>query len=165
MLVSPLRHGVELVEEEQARQVIERHVERRLDVPRRLADDRGHDVSGRDVHEVHVVLARDRGREERLADPRRPVEQDAVPLDPVPLGVRRVLQQQPDRVPRLSLEGLHPADVAEVRKLLRTLDLEVAAAVADPERAEHPCGGSGRAAPSSPLRRRRRLRPLGDRGG
>ena len=58
-------------------------------------------------------------REERLADARRPVQEDPVPLDAVALGVVRVLEHQADGVAHLLLERLHPADVVEVAQRVR----------------------------------------------
>ena len=129
-VVAALRDGVELVEEEQARQMLERRIEGLLDVARGAADQRGDEISGRDVDEAQLVLAGDRLGEVGLTDAWRPVQEDPVPFDSVTLGVVGVLQHEPDGVADLLLERFHPAHVLEGGQLLRRLNLELAAAVA-----------------------------------
>ena len=58
--VAPLRDGVELVEEQHAGQVLERGLERLVDVARRAALHGADEVPGRHVDEVQAVLAGDR---------------------------------------------------------------------------------------------------------
>ena len=152
VVVPALRDRIELVEEQEAGQVLDRRLKGLVDVLRRLALDPADQVAGRHVHQVHAVLPGDRAREEGLADTGRPVKQDAVPFDPIALGVVRVLEHEADGVADLLLERLHPADVRKVIEFLGRLDLEVAASAAHPaakqalQRVRH-------------LRRRSRARP------
>ena len=125
--VSPLGDGVELVEEEKTREMLQRSLKGLVDVLGRLAHDSAHQVSGGDVHQAEPVLTGNRSSEERLADSRRAMEQDAVPFDPVPLGVVRMLEHQPDRLANLLFQALHPPDVFERRELVGCLHLELAA--------------------------------------
>ena len=83
-----------------------------------------------DVDEAQAELPRDRAGHVGLAHSRWPVQQDAVPLDAVALGIVRMLQHQPDRLPHLLLQPLHTAHVRERDLVLRGLHLELAAAVA-----------------------------------
>ena len=54
------------------------------------------------MDKAQVVLAGDRLREEGLADARRPVQEDPVPLDPVALGLVRVLEEEADALVELN---------------------------------------------------------------
>jgi hypothetical protein len=75
-----LRDRVELVKERHARQVLHRRLECLVDVLCQATLERADEVSRGDVDEVQAVLARDRLREERLADPRRSMQQEPVAL-------------------------------------------------------------------------------------
>ncbi len=145
-LVPALSDRVELVEEEQARQVLKRRFESLVDVPCGAADERGDEIARRNVDEVQPVLAGDRVREEGLADPGRAVKQDAVPVDSVTLRVLRVLEHEADGVADLLLQLLHPADVGERGQVVGRLHLEVTAPVTaahHPAAQEAPQAGSG----------------------
>ena len=151
-VVAPLRDRVELVEEEQARQVLlaPSRTPCRCSAPSRptIPETRSPVETWMKLRPYSPAIA---CAKNVLPTPGRAVEQDAVPLDPVALGLLGVLEHQPDGVAHLLLERLHPADVLERRQLVRRLHLEVAAAVA----ACHPAAEERRRAGSAgPARRR-----------
>ena len=126
-VVAALRDRVELVEEEQARQVAgaPSGTPCRCSAPSRPTSEltRSPVETWMRFSPYSPAIA---AREERLADARRAVQQDPVPLDAVALGVVGVLEHQADGVAHLLLERLHAADVVERRQLLGRLHLEVA---------------------------------------
>ena len=79
----------------------------------RLAGVGRHHVGRRDVDEVEAELAGRGPGDERLAHPRRAVEQEAVPAQPVGPGLAGEGQHEAEGVLQLGLQGVHAADVGE----------------------------------------------------
>ena len=107
--------AVQFVDEDDARRVLFGLFE---DVPQvlfALAVELRHDLRSRDGMEVRIRLGGDRLREERLAGPRRSVEEDALRgLDAESFEELRVTQREFDHLPHLADLLAEPADVLVV---------------------------------------------------
>ena len=163
VVVAPLGHRVELVEEEHARHVAESLAEDRFHIAGRLAPVRRHEVAGRDVQERQPELPRGRLGDERLAGARAAVKEDAVPCDAVGVGVVAEGEQEAERVLQLGLEGGHATDIGEGGQAPWLFDTGQVREVLEVLTPTSPAGGRGGRWWEAPAGRGRRRGERGQR--